>query len=251
MRIECLGTTGYHPSPSRHTACYFLPEQKLLLDAGTGLFRLVQHLQQRPLQSLDILLTHAHLDHTVGLTFLLDVMAVTELERVRLFAEQSKLDAVAKHLFQNDLFPVAPPFELIALPKAPGEVQIGDTKISFFEQEHPGNSLGYELQVDGKNILYMTDTTPDYGTQHDERLMRCDLLMHECYFSDEHIELARKTGHSWLSAVTEIVARTKPKQTLLIHVNPLAEMLKAEFDLSDIHMSLNMSIAQDEKTITV
>lgn len=65
MKLVLLGTTGYHPNRRRHTACMFLPEVGVVLDAGTGMFRVRDHLAT---SHLDIFLTHAHLDHVVGLT---------------------------------------------------------------------------------------------------------------------------------------------------------------------------------------
>jgi hypothetical protein len=40
MKLHCLGTAGYHPSDNRHTACFFLPDQGIALDAGSSVFRL-------------------------------------------------------------------------------------------------------------------------------------------------------------------------------------------------------------------
>ena len=59
MKLHCLGTAGYHPSATRHTSCFFIPEASLVLDAGSGLFRLEKLLDQ---EEISILLTHAHLD---------------------------------------------------------------------------------------------------------------------------------------------------------------------------------------------
>ena len=39
MKLLLLGTSGYHPCERRHTACLMLPEVGIVLDAGTGFFR--------------------------------------------------------------------------------------------------------------------------------------------------------------------------------------------------------------------
>ncbi len=39
MKLVLLGTTGYHPNDERETACFMLPEQGIVLDAGTAMYR--------------------------------------------------------------------------------------------------------------------------------------------------------------------------------------------------------------------
>ena len=51
-----------------------LPEVGVVLDAGTGFYRVREHLRT---SELDVFLTHAHLDHVVGLTYLFDVVRDT------------------------------------------------------------------------------------------------------------------------------------------------------------------------------
>lgn len=245
MRLHCLGSTGYHPSPTRHTACYYLPELELVLDAGTGAFRLIEQLLQQPKERLDIVLSHAHLDHVVGLTFLLDVMAVTSLKEVRIFGQPDKLEAVEKHLFHSLLFPVPLSLQLHPLPEVSGKIELPHCRLSYFPLEHPGGSIGMVIESGEKRMAYVTDTTPLNDFKFFESLSQLDLLLHECYFSDQHQELAIKTGHSWLGAVVEIVKKVQPKKTLLIHVNPLAEVLGQGSELTEEHRQLGLRFAED------
>ncbi len=106
MKLVLLGTTGYHPNDERQTACYMLPELGIVLDAGTGMYR-ARDLLATP--TLDIFLTHAHLDHIVGLTFLFDVLYDKSLERVTVHGAADKLKAVREHLLAEPIFPVALP----------------------------------------------------------------------------------------------------------------------------------------------
>jgi ribonuclease BN (tRNA processing enzyme) len=215
----------------------------------------------KPQNSLTILLSHAHLDHIVGLTFLIDVLAVTPLKRIRLFGEAAKLDAVRDHLYHRLLFPVDPPMEFHALPSSSGSMEIdidteapkslGDTfKATWFPLEHPGGSLGYCIEYGGKKLAYITDTLARVDADYLKRVTGADLLLHECYFGNDNQELSKKTGHSWLDEVAGVVRATAPKQTALIHINPLAEILGNGFELSDQHRSeLNMFVAEDEMQI--
>jgi ribonuclease BN (tRNA processing enzyme) len=258
MFLHCLGTTGFHPSATRHTACYYLPELGLVFDAGTGIFRIIEELLNRPRESLTIVLSHAHLDHVVGLTFLVDALAVTALQRIRLIGEAAKLDVVRKHLYHDLLFPVAPAFDFLPLPAPAGSMDLEldlesgsfvsnqPVKLSWFPLEHPGRSTGYCLEIGPTKLAYVTDTTARPDAEYLRHLGSTDLLLHECYFDDQDQHLAEKTGHSWLSAVAQVVRLLEPRQTALIHINPLAEILGREIQLSDAHrQELKMFVAED------
>ena len=218
MRLHCLGTVGYHPNDSRHTSCYFLPESGILLDAGTGAYRLAKLIET---DTLDVLLSHAHLDHTFGLTFLLDVLFERPVKRLRIWGESQKIEAIRHHLFHELIFPAPLDAEWIAIDDHE-EFEIGDTKISWRTQVHPGGSVAYRLDwPSGKRLVYATDTTGDTSDEHAEWSREADLLMHECYFRDKASHWAIKTGHTWTSRVAEVAAASKPKKLLLTHINPI------------------------------
>lgn len=218
MQLHCLGTVGFHPNHSRHTSCYFLPESGIVLDAGTGMFRLAPLIQT---DSLDILLSHAHLDHTCGLTFLLDVLFERPVGQLRIWGEAAKLDAIRTHLFSELIFPVDLNAQWNAIDDLE-EFAVGEVSVSWRRQDHPGGSVGYRLVWNsGERLVYATDTTGDTSAEAIEWYRGADLLMHECYFQDAAEEFALKTGHSWTSRVAEIAAACQPKQLLLTHLNPL------------------------------
>ena len=43
---------------------------------------------------LDVFLTHSHLDHVVGLSFLFDILVDRQVERVTVHAQQEKIAAI-------------------------------------------------------------------------------------------------------------------------------------------------------------
>src|SRR3569623_881759 len=106
LKLHLLGTSGYHPTERRQTACCMLPEAGIVLDAGTGFFR-IRELLAAP--TLDIFITHAHLDHVVGLTFMLSTLWQRSVERVRVHGAAEKLAAVREHLLDEAMFPAALP----------------------------------------------------------------------------------------------------------------------------------------------
>ncbi len=254
MRIHCLGTVGYHPNDSRHTSCYFLPESGIVLDAGSGTFRLSEWVET---DDLNILLSHAHLDHTFGLTFLLDVMhqIVQRRDRpigsLKIFGEEEKLAAIRAHLFDPLMFPVKLNADWIPIDRMP-EFKIGEVDIAWRPQEHPGGSVAYRLDWprQRKRLVYATDTMGDITPEHAEWSSDADLLMHECYFRDDKSEWARKTGHSHTSRVAEVALLSRPKHLVLTHVNPI-EKSEDPVGIESIRgrISGRVTLAMDEMTI--
>lgn len=217
MQIHLLGTTGYHPNDQRHTACMMLPELGVVLDAGTAMFRVRDHLQTK---TLDIFLSHAHLDHVIGLTFLFDVLWQKNVEKVRVHGDPRKLAAIERHLFATELFPVRPPFDFVPLAD---EVRLADgARLTHFPLEHPGGSLGYRIDWPDRSLAYVTDTTARRNAAYLEKIRGVDLLLHECYFPDGLDDHATLTGHSWTTPVAQVAAAAAVKRAVLVHVNPLA-----------------------------
>ena len=220
MKFILLGTAGYHPNEHRHTSCAMIPEVGIMLDAGTAMFRAPRYVTT---QSLDIFLTHAHLDHVAGLTYLFNTLAQTKLETVRVHGEEAKLRAVEEHLFSEHLFPKRPPYEAVPLPES-GEVALPQGgRLTTLPLEHPGGAVGFRLDWPGHSMAYVTDTWGLPDAPYAQKIQDVDLLVHECFFGDEQAEWARTTGHTYTTHVAEIARRARAKRLVLIHINPLED----------------------------
>jgi len=218
MKLHLLGTTGYHPCEARQTACLMLPEIGVVLDAGTGMFRAGERLAT---PSLDIFLTHAHLDHIIGLTYLFDVLFEKSLDRVTVHAAEEKLRAIDEHLLAEPLFPVKLPCQFLPL-EHPVHLADGG-RLSFFPLKHPGGSLGFRLDWPDRSLAYVTDTTASPEADYVEQIRGVDLLVHECYFADDRAEWAAKTGHSCTTPVAQVARAAEAGLLVLVHINPLDE----------------------------
>jgi ribonuclease Z len=241
MKLVLLGTTGYHGNDRRQTACMLLPELGVMFDAGTGFYRAADYLQT---DSLDIYLSHAHLDHCIGLTFLFDLRAeCPTLDRVTAHGEPEKLEAIREHLFSPLLFPVKPPLEF--QPLAP-ETRLGDgARLTHFPLKHPGGSVGFRVDWPDRSFAYVTDTIASPTAAYVEKIRGVDLLLHECYFDDDDPARADLTGHSCLTPVMQVAAKAEVKRLVLVHINPMmrddAEM---EVHLAQ-HIYKNVEIGVD------
>ena len=218
MRVEFLGTGGYHPNERRHTACVMLPELGILFDAGTSSFRVSSRLATRELQ---VFLSHSHLDHIFGLTVFLTPMLQGELDRVRVYGTERTLTAVREHLFAEAIFPLEPDFEYVRLED---ETPVsGDGTLTHMPLTHPGGSTGYRIDWAERSLAYLTDTSLA-DTNADGACTRfvrnVDLLIHECYFPDEMADWARKTGHSHVTPVAELARDANVGRLMLMHIDP-------------------------------
>lgn len=193
-----------------------IPELGIVFDAGTAMYRLSRHLVT---DHLDIFLSHAHLDHVIGLTYLLDIMRRHPLQRVTIHGEASKLAAIREHLFSELLFPIMPDATWSPLCE-PVCLESG-CEVRSFPLEHPGGVVGFHCRYDERTLAYVTDTTARTSAPYVKEIRDADLLIHECNFSDQYAALAEMTGHSCTTAVAEVAAAAGVKRLVLIHLNPL------------------------------
>jgi len=219
MKLHLLGTTGYRPSEHRHTSCFMLPEQGVVLDAGTGMFRVRERIQT---PYLDILLSHAHLDHVCGLTYLLYVLFEKPDVKARVYAEADKIESIQNHLLHQDLFPAPLSCEFIPIQFDRTATLSSGMEMTCFPLSHPGGSVGYRLTKDGCSMAYVTDTTASLEAHYLEKIRGVDLLVHECNFPDGREDWAELTGHSCATPVAKVAKSVGAGKLVLTHADPLS-----------------------------
>lgn len=232
LRVELLGTGGYHPSQRRHTACLLLPDLGLMLDAGTAAYRVVERVRDGalPTNRLDVVLTHAHLDHVVGLTYLLGLERDGKPVETVVHAAPRVIQAIQQHLLAEPLFPISPVtrFEplggLLALPCG--------ANLTTFPLDHPGGSLGVRIDALGKSVAYVTDTRPITDATIDT-IKGANLLLHEAYFSSDRRKLADASGHCTAEDAAQAAVRADAGQVLMVHINPRATLEEEELALAE------------------
>jgi len=247
VKLHFLGTTGYHPNNQRQTACLMLPELGIIFDAGTGIFRARDLIQT---DTLDIFLTHIHLDHCVGLTFLYDVLYQKEMKRVTVHLAEDKIESIEKHLFSESLFPVKPNFDFQPLSDRPVTLSDG-SQLNAIPLDHPGGAHGFRINWPDRSCAYITDTTASVDADYVGAIGNVNTLIHECYFPDGWEPKAKLTGHSCLTPVAEVAATANADRLFLVHVNPLDESPQP-LDLESVsEIFTPITIAEDHMTIEV
>ena len=197
-----------------------LPEIGVIFDAGTGMFRVRDLIATK---TLDIFLSHIHLDHCVGLTFLYDVLRDKNLDRVTVHVDPPKIADLKNHLYASALFPVEPNFEIRAI-EPNKTIQLNDgSKLKSFPLTHPGGCLGFRIDWNDRSMAYVTDTTACPDAEYLSNLDGISTLIHESYFPDGFEDLAATTGHSCLTPVAKVAAKVQAGSLFLVHINPLDE----------------------------
>lgn len=247
MKLHFLGTTGYHPNNIRQTACLMLPKLGLIVDAGTGMFRVRDLIET---DTLDIFLSHVHLDHSIGLTYLYDVLWEKEMSRVTVHVDEEKIESIERHLYNECLFPIGPNFEIRPLKKGPVALNEG-VAITAIPLIHPGGSHGFRMDRSECSLAYITDTTANVDADYVRAIANVDTLIHECHFSDGLEDRALLTGHSCLTPVAQVAAKANAERLILVHINPLDES-DSPLDLESVEGIFNpIAVATDQQVIDV
>lgn len=221
-----LGTNGYFPTHGRQTMSFLLaaPGAALLLDAGSGVARLGEPAVRAHLdgvERLEILLTHYHLDHVVGLSFLPGVLGTLP---VRIHAPVPPLVAIGSEgldrLLSPPLFPVPVhrwPLPVEVAPYSGSRLEIGPFALALRAQKHPGGSVGVRL---GDRLAYVTDTVFDAATI--EFVRGVGTLLHEVWLDDVEAAAADAgaSGHSAASSVAQLARAAGVGRLCPVHHHP-------------------------------
>lgn len=224
-----------------------LPELGVVLDAGTGMFRVRDLIQT---ETLDIFLSHIHLDHCIGLTFLYDVLCDKSMSRVTVHVAEEKIAPIKDHLYSKALFPVEPNFEFQPIANQPAVLSDG-SQLTAIPLKHPGGAHGFRIDWPDRSFAYVTDTTAHVESEYVNAIAGVDTLVHECYFPDGWEDKAALTGHSCLTPVAQVAAKANAKRLFLVHVNPLDES-ESPLDLDSVaDVFRQIQVAQDQMVIDV
>lgn len=233
LSITPLGTNGFIPTHGRQTQCYLVrrDENAFVLDAGTGLGRLLEASLAdalRGLERLEIVLTHYHLDHTVGLSYL---TAVAGSLPVRIHAPAPPLvdgtpEALSR-LIAPPLFPLRFaefPIRVEVVPYHGNELEVGGARLRLRRQEHAGGSVG--VIVDDR-LAYLTDCEAEEASAEFARGV--ELLLHEVWVTDEEAAAgAQRRGHSTVEKVAALASAAGAGILMPMHHHPTRSAAELE-----------------------
>lgn len=219
VRAVLLGSGGWIPTSHRETCCLMIKEDgyALLMDAGTG----VRHLVERPellddAHELNVVLTHFHLDHIVGLSYL---PAIAGGRPVRIWAPGERLyDTRSATILERVLG--APVFALSLDEVASAVTEIGarDFEIGPFsvasraQEAHSHPTLAFRL---GDWLTYCTDTA--FDPENAAFAHGAARLLHEAWHPTATTD---DRTHSAAGEAGRVAAEAGVHDLILIHINP-------------------------------
>jgi phosphoribosyl 1,2-cyclic phosphodiesterase len=242
LRIRFWGVRGTIPTPGPdtikvggNTSCvdvYTSDQQLIIIDAGSGIRRLGQALQQENPGRIvgNILISHTHWDHIQGFPFFRPVFGRNN--RFVLVGQKrvnKRLEEILAGQFIEPYLPFAYktlPADLIVKEVENGEtIIIGDnTTVQVADLNHPGGCLGFRIENNGVAFAYCSDVShkDDGFDQNVLKLARgADLLVHDAHFATmEERSKFPDWGHScWLEAA-QVAVEANVGCLALFHYSP-------------------------------
>jgi phosphoribosyl 1,2-cyclic phosphodiesterase len=242
MRATFWGTRGSlasaGPETARYggdTACVEVSADDgavLVLDAGSGIRRLGLRLMGAT--RIDVLLTHLHMDHIQGLGFFGPLFG-SGASDVHLWGPPASSAGLAQRLgryLSPPLFPVrVRDIPSLVLHDAPFEpTAIGPFTVTSAPVVHPGTTLGYRVEADGRSLAYLPDHEVALGCRSFAWTGRwtsgcglaagVDLLIHDAQYTTEEYGTRVGWGHSTVAHAIRLAELAGARTLAPFHHDP-------------------------------
>ena len=245
MRARVWGCRGSLAAPGPETVRYggntscievrTAQERLIVIDAGTGIRNFGVSLGAARPRRIDILLTHLHLDHIEGIGFFTPIWDPTS--EIHFWGPPSPTKSLREGIasyFSPPLFPVhlddiPSHLEFHDVPDT--EWELGSVRIRAEPVNHPGPTVGYRLQENGRVLTYISDHEPALGvdllTIEPEWVSGyslaygADVLFHDAQYTEDEYPHRVGWGHSSIAHTVTFGLITKARQLYMFHHDPL------------------------------
>jgi phosphoribosyl 1,2-cyclic phosphodiesterase len=242
VNVTFWGTRGSIATPGAattryggNTSCVSIqgddPAHLLVLDAGSGI-RPLGLATGKSVTRIDLLLSHLHLDHIVGLGFFAPLFrpgVTITIWGPR--ASTSLLDRLGRYL-SPPLFPVRlrdgqSNYELRDVPE--GGFEAGPFRVAAEPIIHPDPAVGYRIGVAGRTAAYMPDHEPALGPAFPSDVewtsgagiaAGADLLIHDAQYTATEYTDRIGWGHSSVDQAVDFAELVGARRLALFHHDP-------------------------------
>jgi phosphoribosyl 1,2-cyclic phosphodiesterase len=252
--VKFWGTRGSIPTPGWQTRRYGgntsclavnIDDSLFVCDGGTGLRELGLELVKDPQKEhrVHMFFSHPHWDHIQGFPFFVPVYK--ENNTVFVYGRKEEDTAYFELIsgqMQSDYFPVE--FSELVADIRPafleeGGKEIEGVKISWCKQFHPGGSLAYRFEKDGRTMVYATDNELDLTIENKEEvednpaalrkvsrryidfIRDADLLIGDGQYLDREYDQKIGWGHSRATTLVDAAIEANVKQLAIFHHDPM------------------------------
>lgn len=240
MSVRFWGVRGSIACPGPETSVYggntscveiSCGEDRVILDAGTGIRALGDTFEGGTPVDADILLSHTHFDHIVGLPFF--APAYVGDSKLRMWAghlrpEDGGLENVLSGMMAAPLFPV--PLGVMASDKTFNDFHAGDSftlncgaQVRTCVLNHPNGATGYRIEYGAGAVCYVTDTEHVEG-RDDENILAliegADVVIYDATYTDDEYPGHVGWGHSTWQVGAKLAEMAGVKTFVPFHHDP-------------------------------
>ncbi|MCP4744579.1 MAG: MBL fold metallo-hydrolase [Desulfobacteraceae bacterium] len=240
MIIQCWGSRGSIPVSGKEyikyggdTTCVEVRTNSgdiIIIDAGTGIRRLGNHLIAENQYKYHFLLTHGHWDHLMGFPFFKPLFLEYPVIHMHRGPFHKKfMEGMFSKVMAPPNFPVRfsnLKARIVYEEDHPEKFEIGSVTIVPIQISHPNTGKGYKFVEDGNTFVFLTDNELGFvhraGLPKNEYLKFCkgaDLLIHDAEYTPDEYKLLMEWGHSSYLDVLELAFKAEVKKLGLFHLN--------------------------------
>jgi phosphoribosyl 1,2-cyclic phosphodiesterase len=221
---------------------YAFGDTRIMFDAGSGLREAgLSFLASGP-RKIHLFITHTHWDHIQGFPFFTPIY-IPGYE-ITIYGERGfgkNFETLLSGQLDRDYFPIQredlrAKVNFVFLDDKP--VQIGDVKITREFTHHPGATVAFKIEHEGKSVAYVPDNEfiqgyvgeprgiergSDMVTPHEPLihfLDDVDILLHEAQYLPDEYPRRIGWGHSNLASACALAKMTRARKWILLHHDP-------------------------------
>lgn len=159
----------------------------------------------------DIILTHAHLDHTAGLPLFVDDLFAQLDDTIRIHALKEVIEILKEHVFNWSVYPCFSELEndngaVLSYSNFLPEKEFSVAHLSFkaIEVNHKVPAVGFVIS-DGNSRIAISGDTAEMGKFWDvvNKEPKLDALFIECAFPNKLAEIAKASHHMTPNLLTD------------------------------------------------